>query len=233
MLRLYLALIGLLSAGLVTVAPVPVAGQATGYDSPQKKLEEAEQRLDSLQSVLQQQASEDGGRKTQTENSVTLRTSAAFYGNDIAEIPGNTAVHVIGADENYARVSYRDTTGWVNSGIAFGTDDARSMVSMDVSPRVKAEIESAKSTLDELRCITNLLGSSPDASEKTLARVACDGEVRVGMTKEMVETALGNPQDVNRTETAAGTSEQWIYGEVRDRMYVYFEGDKVDTIQRR
>lgn len=51
----------------------------------------------------------------------------------------------------------------------------------------------------------------------------------VGMTaQELVDSKWGKPSDVNRTTTANGTFEQWIYGGNR---YVYLENGIVTGIQ--
>jgi len=55
-------------------------------------------------------------------------------------------------------------------------------------------------------------------------------EPAVGMTKDAVlEGAWGSPEKKNITETAAGISEQWVYGNGR---YIYFENGIVTAIQR-
>lgn len=60
-------------------------------------------------------------------------------------------------------------------------------------------------------------------------RAALPG-ARIGMTqKQVVEgTNWGKPHSVNRTTTAKGTFEQWVYG---DRNYLYFTDGKVSGIQ--
>lgn len=53
---------------------------------------------------------------------------------------------------------------------------------------------------------------------------------RIGMTKDQVinQTNWGRPYDINRTTTAAGTREQWVYGIGH---YLYFEGSILKAIQ--
>lgn len=63
-----------------------------------------------------------------------------------------------------------------------------------------------------------------------LDRAANAGEVRIGMTPAQVRRAWGEPYDVNRTRTAAGTSEQWVYGST-GRRFVYFRDGNVTAIQ--
>lgn len=53
--------------------------------------------------------------------------------------------------------------------------------------------------------------------------------VHIGMTKaEVLRSSWGTPTDINRTTTARGTREQWVYG---GGNYLYFEDDKLVTIQ--
>lgn len=53
--------------------------------------------------------------------------------------------------------------------------------------------------------------------------------VRVGMSKDdVLASSWGRPETVNRTTTAQGTREQWVYG---GRNYLYFEGDRLVSIQ--
>ena len=51
--------------------------------------------------------------------------------------------------------------------------------------------------------------------------------IYIGMNKDMVREAWGRPKDINRTTSAYGTSEQWVYG----YSYVYFDDDICTTIQ--
>ena len=52
---------------------------------------------------------------------------------------------------------------------------------------------------------------------------------RIGMTKAEVRKSLwGEPEDINKTTTAYGTREQWVYSGNR---YIYFENGIVTSIQ--
>lgn len=58
------------------------------------------------------------------------------------------------------------------------------------------------------------------------ARKADTTRLRIGMTDDDAIEAIGRPQDINRTVTAAGTDEQWVYSGAAwlgDEVYVYFE----------
>lgn len=66
-------------------------------------------------------------------------------------------------------------------------------------------------------------GWSDQIVEAVLAR-----QILIGMNADMVREAWGAPQNVNRTTTAYGVSEQWVYSL---RTYVYLHNGIVTTIQ--
>ncbi len=44
------------------------------------------------------------------------------------------------------------------------------------------------------------------------------------MTREMAIASWGHPEDINRTVSASGVGEQFVYGEdISNRRYVYFK----------
>ncbi|HET6331209.1 MAG TPA: hypothetical protein VFF76_10525 [Holophagaceae bacterium] len=53
-------------------------------------------------------------------------------------------------------------------------------------------------------------------------------QVFVGMTPAEAEASWGKPKRVNRTTTAQGTREQWVY---QSDSYLTFENDKLVAIQ--
>jgi hypothetical protein len=55
-------------------------------------------------------------------------------------------------------------------------------------------------------------------------------KVKLGMTRDMVRMAIGDPDKVNGTTSSRGRSEQWVYG-TKYVTYYYFDGDVLSTIQ--
>ena len=53
------------------------------------------------------------------------------------------------------------------------------------------------------------------------------GNVTIGMTKEMCETSWGEPKSINKTITSNKKTEQWVYS----NNYLYFENGILKTIQ--
>lgn len=59
-------------------------------------------------------------------------------------------------------------------------------------------------------------------------QIIAAGKVTVGMDEEQAKAAWGTPDDINRTTTAAGTREQWVYGY---SSYLYFDNGVLTSIQ--
>jgi hypothetical protein len=66
-------------------------------------------------------------------------------------------------------------------------------------------------------------GWSTDVIDAIISR-----KIMIGMTPDMVREAWGDPEHINRTITAEGTREQWVYGL---GTYVYFDRGRLSTIQ--
>lgn len=110
------------------------------------------------------------------------------------------------------------------------------------------DIKSAKvAPGDRLRQIEALRRDWPEEAKKdegTLNRIALEAKklddaasaaakrrsgILIGMTAEdVLASSWGRPERVNRTISARGTSEQWVYG---GRNYLYFENGVLTTIQ--
>jgi hypothetical protein len=55
-----------------------------------------------------------------------------------------------------------------------------------------------------------------------------EGRVCIGMTYIELLYSIGYPDDINTTTTAAGTHQQWVYG---NKTYVYLDNGKVTSYQ--
>jgi len=56
-------------------------------------------------------------------------------------------------------------------------------------------------------------------------------QVMLGMTADQVRESWGEPDDINRTTTRWGTSEQWVYGPSLEAMYLYFDDGVLTSVQ--
>ncbi len=65
---------------------------------------------------------------------------------------------------------------------------------------------------------------------KEIREVVVEGRIWITMTEEQVLVGWGRPLDINRSFGSWGVHEQWVYGSLGARAYVYFENGKVRSI---
>lgn len=56
-------------------------------------------------------------------------------------------------------------------------------------------------------------------------------EIWIGMETKYALLSRGKPRHINRTTTATGISEQWVYKGYQDGNYLYFDNDKLKAWQ--
>lgn len=64
---------------------------------------------------------------------------------------------------------------------------------------------------------------------KYWGKLVGEGQLEIGMTKQMCRDSWGEPESINRTSTRYGNHEQWVYTTI----YVYFDNGKISAIQDR
>lgn len=64
-----------------------------------------------------------------------------------------------------------------------------------------------------------------------IANKIISGKIWLGMTKEMAIESWGRADDINRTVTSNMIREQWVYGGISNRQYLYFENGILTTWQ--
>jgi hypothetical protein len=68
---------------------------------------------------------------------------------------------------------------------------------------------------------------------KTIQNKIIERKVWIGMTKEMALLSWGKPDDINKTTTAYGVSEQWVYRYSDYKaQYLYFKNGILTAIQK-
>jgi hypothetical protein len=107
----------------------------------------------------------------------------------------------------------------------------------DVRERRRADAERAKGAARSLgddgaqaarRAHERSVGIRAMGWRSDLADLVIARKIGIGMTAEMVRRSWGNPERINTTITAAGTSEQWVYGL---QNYVYLTNGRVTAMQ--
>ena len=64
---------------------------------------------------------------------------------------------------------------------------------------------------------------------KYWGKLVGEGQLEIGMNKQMCRDSWGEPESINRTSTRYGNHEQWVYTTI----YVYFDNGKISAIQDR
>ena len=105
---------------------------------------------------------------------------------------------------------------------------SRTPAPLTASERAAQVLDAAKSDCAHPSSarLRRLVRQYPDWSDATLADVTCR-IVSMRMTAEQLRATWGRPETINRTVTAAGTSEQWVYGST----YIYLEDGIVTSWQ--
>lgn len=75
--------------------------------------------------------------------------------------------------------------------------------------------------------VREVLDRAPEFPDLEIAAIACRS-LWIGMSASQLELSWGWPHRVNRSTTASGTNEQWVYEE---RGYVYVDGGFVRSFQ--
>jgi hypothetical protein len=106
--------------------------------------------------------------------------------------------------------------------VPFATAVARQKV---VQASIDAAAKIERAAQEKSRREASAIAAKVAASQ---AQAAKKRGVLIGMTKaQVIGSSWGKPRDINRTITARGTQEQWVYG----GGYLYFQDDILTTIQ--
>ena len=96
--------------------------------------------------------------------------------------------------------------------------------------QIAADLESSQRGMR-----AHVITMRPDTVRPEFRQDVIDGRVAVGMTQGEVELAWGNVYTTNRTTTASGIQEQWVFTDYRDGRprvrYVYVENGRVVAVQ--
>ncbi|UTO20610.1 hypothetical protein NGC85_05880 [Acinetobacter sp. Z1] len=84
----------------------------------------------------------------------------------------------------------------------------------------------------QIREKQNAYKNAQEKREREKAEWNAKGEPKVGMTATQAEkTTWGYPDKINKSTSATGVSEQWVYRRGNSSKYLYFQNGKLTTIQ--
>jgi hypothetical protein len=126
-------------------------------------------------------------------------------------------------DRYFAKVTFEDgQVGYVDAKETFGYTQAGGLLDPAERYAFNEYVFSSKPAVEHTK-----VAGKPAA--KVAKKEPPKSGVRIGMTQaDVLVSAWGKPRSVNRTITAAGTEEQWVYG---GRNYLYFKDGILRAIQ--
>lgn len=226
----------------------PPAATLDSLSSEREALMARVAKLDEEIAILQREmaptdADTDGSRET----FVTRLSKDAFM------MPGRTPglfktrlragveVKILGLQGEYVVVDVGGSEGLMEREYFSGNDPAKTFIRALTDGRqqqfdVKVK-KAAKAAAAEREKRLALEQQSEHARSESIfdkygnelgARILA-GDIWLGMTADMARASMGEPKSINRTVTASGTSEQWVYES--SHKYLYFKDGILDGWQ--
>lgn len=138
----------------------------------------------------------------------------------------------------YYQVEFQDGFVRYINAIYFRVDDATSESSLkrgclfDITPD-ELNVRLAKLDSERKKAQQDFeaeIAAANEKERKRIVEIAKRPSARIGMTAKQVvnKTNWGKPGQINRTITADGVAEQWVYGEGE---YLYFRNGRLTAIQ--
>lgn len=125
-----------------------------------------------------------------------LREKPSSVSAEIAKVPGNEAITVIGEVEGlYVKVTWKGKTGWMS----YSSIEQSSEVDAVMSQK-----NNQKDSDEKMKRLTKVYG-------KEIATKICAGMLWEGMSQGMVIESIGRPENTTKDKTDEGIREVWTY----------------------
>ncbi len=164
--------------------------------------------------------------QTKTTQDVGSYISPNNLINSDVIIPQNATIQVIDYEPtNYLwKIVYNNNILYLKGGIAENYElmelkNNRTKLYQDKEIQKQKQLTNIEN-IKRLKIYTNKYG-------QYIAKKIIDGEIWLGMTKDMTIESWGEPDKINRTVNSISVNEQWIYG----NKYLYFENGKLVSWQ--
>ncbi|MBN2890686.1 MAG: hypothetical protein JXL97_02355 [Bacteroidales bacterium] len=146
---------------------------------------------------------------TKTKMTAKIKDKGDVFGNTIHTLEANHPIEIIAFHDSYCVVRVDTILGYTHEMNIVSTKETQQL---------------------KLLCLKNQLRIKLlEMYEKETVEKILDKKIWIGMTSQMTEFSIGKPEKINKTTTASGVREQWVYDNYD--MYLYFENGKLVTIQ--
>lgn len=144
-------------------------------------------------------------------------------------------VEIDGSD--FVKVSVDGVEGYTQSWAFVEREHIESLIkeerdrnpSLEAEPVVRINYAQQRALAEEKRR-KDFIENNPNLNQNFRNQIL-NGQISIGMTREMAEASWGEPRDINRTVTVNVVREQWVYGFTSNRRYLYFRNGILDTFQ--
>lgn len=193
-------------------------------------------KMISLKRAKEYSTSMEGGvpkMKFITKNESNMYASSGTYSDIIAIFHGGEIFKVIGYKYHFVEVCNDTLCGWINKNDMANIHELDGYIPALELLQEDANYQANQKDLKEQR---RKINERKESFKKEMYRLygEVDGsriigkKVWVGMTEQMAEYSWGKPESINRTTSAYGVREQWVY---YSGSYLYFDDGILTTIQ--
>lgn len=148
----------------------------------------------------------------------SLRSKPSISSNVIANLnEGDVILIYDWFQDPFFRASYEGNFGY----ISYSSLSENKFINSITSKLENKDAEKRKQENPKLNRLSKKYGDA-------IAKKIINRELWIGMTNDMAIEVLGTPDDINRTTTAYGVREQWVYNYGK---YLYFENGKLTSWQ--
>lgn len=146
-------------------------------------------------------------------------------GTGSIKIEKGDSVDVIGIDGGYYKVNYKGTIGYLNDLFIYDPELIKLIKQKKALELAQQESSMSRNREERKDYLIKEYGEK-------WALYIINKKVCIGMNKAAVIESWREPDDINKTTTAHGVNEQWVYeGENYKNKYLYFDDGVLTTIQ--
>ena len=150
-------------------------------------------------------------------------------------------IGVIDFDEDYYQIVWGDTVGYVDNIFIKETIEVKEFKKLILAEkeaprkkelmRIKAERQKELMRIEAERQAIAVKRKKKLVTKygQQIANKIISKKIWLGMTDDMAIESWGYPHDKNSSVGSWGVNEQWVYGKIKNRKYLYFENGKLTS----
>ena len=197
-------------------------------------------KIDSLEAVISKIRFES---LSNNQPEVKLHPGSSIYSSPSFDsyrfsLSSDAKVYLVEIDgSNFIKISVDGAEGYTQSWAFVDREHIETLIeeerdgnpSFEKEPVVRVNYAQQRALAEKKRR-EDFIENNPNINQNFKNQIL-NGQISIGMTREMAEASWGKPADINRTVTATLVREQWVYGSGSNRRYLYFRNGILDSFQ--